>query len=177
MIKVITKVSSLIAIAIVLELIVKFVFPLFNMPFGGNFLGISMIPLVIIGFAFGLKFGLIAGLIYGVVEILLAPSGYIIGWSFLLDYLFGFTAYGLTGLFVNKYNQPKFLVLGILLAGFVRYLSVSIAGVIFWSEIINADAFVYSFFIYNPGYNLTTTLLTLAVILALRPRLTTILEV
>ena len=176
MIKVITKVSSLIAIAIVFELIVKFVFPLFNMPFGGNFLGISMIPLVIIGFAFGLKYGLIAGLIYGVVEILLAPSGYIIGWSFLLDYLFGFTAYGLTGLFVNKYNQPKFLVLGILLAGFVRYLSVSIAGAIFWSEIINADAFMYSFFIYNPWYNLSTTLLTLSVILALRPRLTTILE-
>ena len=177
MIKVITKVSALIAIAIVFELVVKFGFPLFNMPFGGNFLGISMIPLVIVGFAFGLKYGLIAGFIYGVIEIILAPSGYIIGWSFLLDYIFGFTAYGLTGLFVNKYNQPKYLIIGILFAGFIRYLSVSVAGVIFWSEVINADAFVYSFFIYNPWYNLTTTLLTLAVILALRPRLSTILSV
>lgn len=173
----ITKISVLIAIAIVMELFTSYVLPLLNMPFGGNFLGFSMIPMVLIGFMFGLKYGLLGGFIYGVIEIMLAPSGYIIGWSFLLDYLIGFTAYGLTGLFASKYQKPKYLIYGVLLAGFVRYLSVSIAGVIFWSEVINADAFVYSFLIYNPWYNLTTTLLTLTVLLALRNRLDIILRI
>jgi thiamine transporter len=167
----ITKVSALVAIAVVFELFVKFVLPLFNMPFGGNFLGISMIPLVLVGFLFGIKYGVIAGFIYGLIEILLAPSGYIIGWSFLLDYLVGFTAFGLTGLFKSRFSSVQSIVLGVLLAGFIRYLSVSIAGVIFWSEVINADAFVYSFFIYNPWYNLTTTLITLTILLLLRKRL------
>jgi thiamine transporter len=146
------------------------------MPFGGNFLGISMIPMVLIGFLFGLKFGLLGGFIYGIIEIMLAPSGYIIGWSFLLDYLLGFTAYGLTGLFISKYENPKYIVLGVLIAGFVRYISLSFAGVIFWSEVINADAFVYSFFVYNPWYNLSTTLITMIVLLALRKRLPIILQ-
>lgn len=169
--KSLTTVSSLIAIAIVLELIVKLVFPLLNMPFGGNFIGLSMIPLVLIGFLFGIKYGLMAGFIYGVIEILLAPSGYIIGWSFLLDYLFGFMAFGLTGLFHGQLSSVKSVVIGILFAGFIRYLSLSIAGVVFWSDAMNADAFIFSFFIYNPWYNLSTTLISLLVVLLIKNQL------
>ncbi len=163
--------SGLIAIAFVFELISKFVLPMLNMPFGGHFLGLSMLPLVIVGFLYGLKYGLIAGFIYGVFEILLAPGGYIIGWSFLLDYLVGFTAFGLTGLFVGQLNEKKSMILGVLLAGFVRYLSLSMAGVVFWSETASFDAWVYSFITYNLGYNLTTTLFTLVLLWVIRQRI------
>lgn len=121
--------SLFVAIAVVIELLLK-ALPA-SMPFGGNFIGLFMVPLVFIGFMFGLKYGILAGLVYGVVEVLLAPAGYIVGWSFLLDYLIGFTAYGLTGLFKNKLNHYPSIILGVLLAGFIRYLSVSFAGVFF----------------------------------------------
>jgi len=163
--------SGLIAIAFVFELISKFVLPMLNMPFGGHFLGLSMLPLVIVGFLYGIKYGLIAGFIYGIFEIILAPGGYIIGWSFLLDYLLGFTAFGLSGIFVGKLNQKKMLIFGVLLAGFVRYLSVSMAGVIFWSETASFDAWIYSFITYNLGYNLTTTLFTLVLLLFISKRI------
>jgi thiamine transporter len=169
--KKLTMSSALVAIAFALELFIKFVLPMFNMPFGGNFIGLSMLPMVIVGFLYGFKYGVIAGFVYGVFEVLLAPSGYIVGWSFLLDYLIGFTAYGLTGLFVGKLKSVKFVVIGVLLAGFVRYLSVSIAGVIFWSETANFDAVVYSFVYYNLGYNLSTTVITLALLILIRKRI------
>ncbi len=161
--------SLFVAIAVVLELLLK-ALPA-SMPFGGNFIGLFMIPLVFIGFMFGLKYGIIAGLVYGIVEILIAPAGYIVGWSFLLDYLIGFTAYGLTGIFKGKLNHIPSIILGVLLAGVVRYLSVSFAGVFFWSEIINADAYFYSFITYNLGYNLSTTLITLVFVLILARRM------
>lgn len=163
--------SALIAIAFSIELIIKFVLPMFNMPFGGNFIGLSMLPMVIVGFLYGFRYGIIAGFVYGIFEIILAPSGYIIGWSFLLDYLVGFTAYGLTGLFVGKLSELRYVIIGVLLAGFVRYLSVSIAGVVFWSDIANFDAFFYSFITYNLGYNLSTTAITLGLLILIRKRI------
>jgi thiamine transporter len=163
--------SALVAIAFAIELLIKFVLPMFNMPFGGNFIGLSMLPMVIVGYLYGFRYGIIAGFVYGVFEIILAPSGYIIGWSFLLDYLVGFTAYGLTGLFVGKLGQLKYVIIGVLLAGFIRYLSVSIAGVIFWSDVANFDAFFYSFITYNLGYNLSTTFITLGLLILIRKRI------
>jgi thiamine transporter len=157
--------SMFVAMAVVIELILK-ALPA-SMPFGGNFIGLFMIPLVFVGFMFGLKYGILAGLVYGIVELILAPAGYIIGWSFLLDYLVGFTAFGLTGLFKGKLNHIPSVISGVLIAGFVRYLSVSFAGVIFWSEIINADAYIYSFITYNLGYNVSTTLITLVFVILL----------
>lgn len=169
--KKLTMSSALVAIAFAIELLIKFVLPMFNMPFGGNFIGLSMLPMVIVGFLYGFKYGIISGFVYGVFEVILAPSGYIIGWSFLLDYLVGFTAYGLTGLFVGKLRSVKFVVYGVLIAGFVRYLSVSIAGVIFWSETANMDAFIFSFITYNLGYNVSTTAITLGLLLLIRNRI------
>ncbi|MDI6452046.1 energy-coupled thiamine transporter ThiT [Peloplasma aerotolerans] len=168
--KKITMSSGLVAIAFVIELLIKFVLPIFSMPFGGNFIGLSMLPLIFIGFLYGLKYGILACFVYGIFEIILAPSGYIIGWSFMLDYLLGFTAFGLTGLFVGKLGSAKWTIIGIAVAGFVRYLSVSFAGVIFWTEAANFDAWIYSFVVYNLGYMVTSTALTMIIALLIRKR-------
>ncbi|MBN2300121.1 MAG: energy-coupled thiamine transporter ThiT [Acholeplasmataceae bacterium] len=170
-IKKLTMSSALVAIAFVIQLLIRFVLPMFNMPFGGNFLGIAMLPLVLIGFLYGIKYGIISGFVFGVFGIILAPSGYIIGWSFLLDYLLGFTAYGLTGFFVGKLLSVKWTIIGITVAGFFRYLSVSFAGVFFWSETINADAWVFSFIEYNLGYTLSTTVITILLAVLIRKRI------
>lgn len=169
--KKLTMSSAFVAIAFAIELVIRFVLPMFNMPFGGNFIGLSMLPLVLIGYFYGLKYGIISGFVYGIFEIILAPSGYIIGWSFLLDYLVGFTAYGLTGLFVGKLTSIKWTIIGIGVAGFFRYLSVSLAGVIFWSETADFNAWVYSFITYNLGYTLSTTALTALIAILIRKRM------
>jgi hypothetical protein len=49
--------SALIAIAFAIELLIKFVLPMFNMPFGGNFIGLSMLPMVIVGYFTDLNMG------------------------------------------------------------------------------------------------------------------------
>ncbi len=170
--------SSLIAMAIVLELLTKLILPYLRMPFGGNFIGIAMLPLVLIGFLFGLKYGIAAGFVYGIYEIILAPSGHIVGWSFLLDYLVGFTAFGLTGFFVGHLRSIKHVIYGVLLAGFIRYLSVSFAGVIFWRQFMPAgrDPWYYSFVLYNLGYNASTTMLTLLLLLLIKRRVSDLSE-
>ncbi len=169
--KKLTMSSAFVAIAFAIELVIRFVLPMFNMPFGGNFIGLSMLPLVLIGYFYGLKYGIISGFVYGVFEIILAPSGYIVGWSFLLDYLLGFTAYGLTGFFMGKLGSIKWTILGIGLAGFVRYLSVSLAGVIFWSTTADFNAWVYSFITYNLGYTFSTTVITILIAVLIRKRM------
>lgn len=145
--------TSLLAVAIVFDLLVGLTG--LRMPFGGNFLGISMIPLVLIGLFFGLKYGLIAGFLYALYNF---GVDYIVyldalrltleswtgeSWSAFkivllvgFDYIIPFMAFGLSGLFSEAFQKKSKFILSFIVVSIIRLISSTISGVIFWGSSI-----------------------------------------
>ncbi|MFA5560765.1 MAG: energy-coupled thiamine transporter ThiT [Acholeplasmataceae bacterium] len=150
-------VANLIAIAIAIDVITS----MFNlrMPFGGNFIGISMLPLILIGLFFGLKYGLISGFIYALYNF---TSDYIIyidalrltleswtgiTWTFwhilglvFLDYIIPFMAFGLSGLFADGFKSKAKFVYAALTVSAIRLFSSTFAGTLLWGSSIKYAA-------------------------------------
>jgi thiamine transporter len=83
--------------------------------------------------------------------------------SIFFDYIFAFGLLGVTGFFTKGRKNIFIFVLGIDVAGFLRYIMSSLSGVLFFGEYAAdagyADAvWFYSFIVYNLGYNLLSTI-------------------
>ena len=150
--KQLTESAMLIAIAVVLELVGKMVFP--PMPFGGQLTLVSMLPIVLISYRHGVRWGLTAGFGYSLVQMALGAGtvtaafqpgyfgdGTMIGNAVLMclmDYILAYTALGLGGCFRNRIRRPGVsLMLGSLVALGGRYLAHILSGYILfagWAE-------------------------------------------
>ena len=150
--KQLTERAMLIAIAVVLELVGKMVFP--PMPFGGQLTLVSMLPIVLVSYRHGVIWGLVTGLAYGLVQMALGAGtvtaafqpgyfgdGTMIGNAIvmcLMDYILAYTALGLGGCFRNRIRRPGIaLMLGSLVALGGRYLAHILSGYILfagWAE-------------------------------------------
>lgn len=136
-----------IALSFVLNLIA-----LYPMPQGGSVTPASMLPIMLFGYSFGPGAGIFAGIAYGILGFIQKPW-FLNVWQFLLDYIIGFGALGLAGLFAKKKEQ-KYLYVGIVLSGFVRFLASFASGLIFYREYAIASGktpFIYSL-VYNGAY-------------------------
>ena len=146
--KQLTESAMLIAIAVVLELVGKMVFP--PMPFGGQLTLVSMLPIVLVSYRHGVKWGQVTGLAYGLVQMALGAGtvtaafqpgyfgdGTMIGNAIvmcLMDYILAYTALGLGGCFRNRIQRPgTALMLGSLVALGGRYLAHILSGYILFS--------------------------------------------
>ena len=146
--KQLTESAMLIAIAVVLELVGKMVFP--PMPFGGQLTLVSMLPIVLVSYRHGVKWGLVTGLAYGLVQMALGAGtvtaafqpGYFGDGTMvanaiimcLLDYIVAYTMLGLGGIFRNKIQKPGMaLMAGSLVALGARYLTHVLSGYILFS--------------------------------------------
>ena len=134
-----------------------------HMPMGGSVTLFSMFFITLIGYWYGLGAGLTAAFAYGVLQMVLDP--YIISVpQMLVDYIFAFTALGLSGIFSNsKHGLTK----GYLLAIIGRYFFAFLSGWIFFgvyaSDYGYSSAVVYSL-LYNGAYIGAEALLTLIII-------------
>ena len=143
-----TESAMLLAVAIVLELVSKMIIP--EMPFGGQLTFVSMLPVVLISYRYGVKWGLVSGVGYALIE--MALGGKTVAAAFqpdyfgdgvmifnallmcLLDYLVAFTVLGLGGCFRNKIKNPGVsLCCGSLVALGCRYLAHVASGYILFS--------------------------------------------
>lgn len=136
--------AILIAIAIVLELLSK-VFP-FQLPFGGGITLVSMLPIVIIGYKYGIKWGFLIGIVYSIIEMMLGfqtISMYFIGEEVMpfgsailitfIDYTVAFTVIGLSGIFKDKLKTRNLeIILGSIVAISLRFLAHFVSGFLFW---------------------------------------------
>ena len=117
------------AIAVALSFALSYV-RFFKLPQGGSITLVSLLPLMLYSYMFGIKKGVLAGFIYGILQAVQDP------WiihpiQFLLDYPIAFAMIGLSGLFkkyLGKYPIPTFVAGGIL-AGFLRYASHVFSGI------------------------------------------------
>lgn len=105
---------------------------LWEMPQGGSVTLVSMLPLMIYAYIFGVKKGVFVSFVYGVLQAVQDP------WlihpaQFLLDYPVAFSAVGLAGIIRNmraldKLPQVKFAV-GAVIAGAMRFICHVLSGV------------------------------------------------
>ena len=160
-VKKIIETSVFVGLAVVIDLVFKLI-PFLKMPEGGH-VSVAMLAIIINGFRNGWKYGLSGGLIFAIINFML--DGYILHWgSIFFDYIFAFTALGISGFFKNQGKKLLYFNLIIVLCCFIRYIFSSLSGVIFFKEYAyipdylnwnisgNALYWIYSFVIYNLPY-------------------------
>lgn len=133
-----------------------------KLPMGGSATLFSMLFIVLIGYWYGIKTGLTAALAYGVLQLLLDP--YILNIpQVLLDYILGFGALGLSGLFSkSKHGLIKGYIAGVIGRFICSFLSGWIFFAVYTPEFFNS-AVLYSI-VYNGSYIGLEAVVTLTVI-------------
>ena len=148
------------AIMIALATVLSFV-KIFSMPAGGSVTLLSMLPIIIIAYRYGVLWGMCTGGVYGILQLLLGLSSLrgvsaitFIG-SLFFDYVLAFAALGLAGLFKNKIqNRVVAISLGAAFGIFGRFVFSFLSGLILWGDIAG-DGFIASVIssaVYNGTY-------------------------
>lgn len=122
------------------------VIKLYQLPFGGSVTAFSMLPLLMLGYMYGIRHGVLAGLVYGIVQLILGIGGgafaaqgavYIILIG-ALDYILAYTAVGMSGIFKKRIkNTATGFTLGALTAMIIRFCCHVLSGMLFfgsWAE-------------------------------------------
>lgn len=114
------------ALCIALSFVLSYV-RIFKLPQGGTITLASMLPIMLYAHWYGAKHGFVAAFVYSLLQFMQDPYYFNFA-QFLLDYILGFTAIGLSSLF------PKRLLLGVLAGGLGRLLCSFLSGVIFFGS-------------------------------------------
>ena len=137
------------ALCIAMSFVLSYI-KLWEMPQGGSVTLMSMLPIFLFAYLYGIIPGLMAGFVYSILQFIQAPY-FVSPLQFLLDYTIGFTALGLAGLFakLKAPDMAKF-TLGCAVAGLLRTASSFLAGIIFYGEYAapGQPVWLYSF-LYN----------------------------
>lgn len=151
----ITETAIMIALATLLSYLI-----IFSAPMGGSITAFSQVPIVIIGYRYGVKWGAGTGVIHGILQMLLQGLGnfaYVKGiGSYLIlifaDYVIAFAVLGIGGAMFRKIvkNQTLSLALGAVAASLMRFICHFISGVTIWGEYADGWRSVWA---YSFGYN------------------------
>ena len=121
-----------------------------KLPMGGSVTLFSMLFIVLIGYWYGIKTGLTAAIAYGVLQL-------------LLDYILGFGALGLSGIFSkSKHGLVKGYIIGVIGRFICSFLSGWIFFAVYTPDFFNS-AILYSV-VYNGSYIGLEAVVTLVVI-------------
>lgn len=161
-----TETAIMLALAVLLSYVT-----VFQAPMGGSITAFSQVPIVLIGYRYGLKWGAGTGVIYGVLEMLLQGLGnfaYVKGFAaylilILADYVVAFACLGIGGALFRKVikNQTLALALGGAVASLLRFVCHFISGVTIWGEYADGWKSVWAYsFGYNGYYMLFEGILT-----------------
>ncbi len=135
------------AMAIALAMVTSMI-KFLHLPMGGSITLFSMLFICLVGWFYGLGSGLTAAFAYGLLQLIVDP--YILSVpQMLTDYVFAFTALGLSGVFSKAKNG---LLKGYILGVAGRYFFAVLSGVIFFGTYA-ADAGFSSPVLYSLAYN------------------------
>ena len=133
---------------------------LYELPFGGTVTVASMVPVVLVGYIYGVKWGLFTSFIYSVLQLILGVATGIVSRMFLpgdeqmvltaaisicvLDYILAYVMLGFGGVFKGKMKSKQMeIVLGAALCIFLCWVMHTLSGFIFygaWAEWFFSDA-------------------------------------
>lgn len=159
--KKIATIASLVAMAVILEIICDAI-PFLNVSWlEGGGISLACLPLVLLAYRYGVRYGILGGLIYGVFNLL--TGGKIYHWlSPILDYILAFGVVGIAGLFKNalKGNYLSFIL------GFVVFFTIrAILHVI--SGMVCFEVPLWGSITYNSPYVLVSMIVCIIVGLAI----------
>ena len=163
--KMTTRELTFSAMAIALAFLLSYV-KIIHMPWGGSVTLLSMFFVSLVGYFYGPAVGLIAAFAYSILQFVQGGGGYILSpMQIGMDYLFAFTALGVSGFFYKKKNG---LIIGYLVAIFLRGAFHSIGGYMFWMDYMPEEfpqqlAAVYPI-LYNYAYILVEGIITCVII-------------
>ena len=144
--KISTRALVFSAMAMALAMVTSMV-KLIDMPMGGSVTLCSMFFVCLLGYIYGLRTGLMAAIAYGFLQLVVDP--YIISIpQMFTDYIFGFGALGLSGIFSGKKNG---MLIGYLAGALGRYFFTFLSGMIFFGS--NGAAYHMSAPVYSLAYN------------------------
>ena len=160
--KISTRALVFSAMAMALAMVTSMV-KLIDMPMGGSVTLCSMFFVCLIGYIYGLRTGLMAAIAYGFLQLVVDP--YIISIpQMFTDYIFGFGALGLSGIFSGKKNG---MLIGYLAGALGRYFFTFLSGMIFFGS--NGAAYHMSAPVdslaYNGAYLVPEAVITVIIIL------------
>ncbi|MDW0114623.1 energy-coupled thiamine transporter ThiT [Sporosarcina saromensis] len=139
----------------------------FKMPQGGS-VTLSMLPIILMAFRWGLSGGLLTGLISGLLQAVI--GGYIIHpVQGALDYFIAYTVVGLAAVTLRwllkskaegkKGSMATAIIVGSVLGGSLRFLAHFIGGMVFFAEYAgDQPAWLYSLG-YNASYMIPSIVL------------------
>lgn len=127
----------LIALATILSMI-----KVFEYPYGGSVTLFSMVPIIVLGYMYGIGWGLLCGTVYGVLQGVLGATvtqafagvnGFSLVLMAFLDYIVAFAVLGLSAAFKKtRLNNGVSLVLGTVLVSILRFGAHFLSGYILW---------------------------------------------
>ena len=168
-----TKKLTVISLAIALTTTLSFL--KFQLSFGGSITVFSLVPVIIVSYYYGIFYGLFTGFITGLLQFITSPW-ILTPLTFLLDYVFAFSAICLVGIFKNTFkNKTLSLTLGTTTFYLVRFIMHLLSGIIYFNSgsvvegLPTQNAFIYSL-IYNAIYILPDMIIALAFLIPFSTR-------
>lgn len=173
-----TETAVFIALAVALSMV-----KIFKLPLGGSVTLVSMLPICILSFRYGVKWGFFSSFIYSLFQLLLGITmDGLLGWGLtpimlvgciLFDYIVAFTVLGIAGIFKKKGEAG--LYAGLTVAFLLRFVSHVISGYFIFAYLDQWDIFGSTFenapllysVCYNATYILPELIITIAVVVAL----------
>lgn len=137
-----------------------------RMPMGGSVTLGASVPICLVGLRNGVHIGMMSGLCYGIISFLM--GGLLLGAGpFLCDYIFAYTALGLTGLFrllPEKKSGTLYAFLFVAISQITRLFFHVLSGILFFTsaEQSFSAALIYSLS-YNLSYLLPDTIIGLTI--------------
>lgn len=161
-----TESAIMLAVSTLLSMIT-----LVRMPFGGSLTPVSMLPMFIIAYRYGVGWGFFTGVTSGLLQMFLGMDSlsYATNWVavvsiILFDYLIAFGATGLAGAFRKSIkNRGLSFALGITLGCAVRFLCHFLTGVTVWKEYAESMPVGLYSLLYNGSYMLPEMVMTVVV--------------
>lgn len=134
-----TTTGVLIALGAILAIV-----KVFELPYGGSITLAGMVPIIVLGYKYGMKWGLFSGFVYSIVEAILGATttqafAGLSGWQVVLmafiDYIVAFTVLGLSGMFKGKIkSDTAAITLGGTVVVLLRLAAHFLSGWILWGS-------------------------------------------
>lgn len=131
------------AIAIAFAIVLNYI-KLFTLPQGGS-IELSMLPILIYCYKWGLLKGIITSFAFAIISMLLAGAFAWGFWSMVLDYFVAFVALGVCGAFKDI---PNGIYIGSIIAVILRYIAHFISGITIFR--IYAPTQIFNITLINP---------------------------
>lgn len=142
-----TTSGVLIALGTILSII-----EIYKLPYGGSITLAGMVPVVILGYKYGMKWGLFSGFVFAIIQAILgatasqafagmydpanaSKSVFNIILMALLDYIIAFSVLGLSGMFKNRFkSETTSFALGAFTVCVLRFCAHFLSGWILWGS-------------------------------------------